>query len=165
MQRPPELPSIERASERGEHARSEGAVQATSSRLPSSAKCRNFGQPPTTPIRLGKSVTHPLTQRLPGMALRKMPRMARSHWPLQGRDSLCYNRQGASSAFAQASGTTSQKPGFAVRRKRGLTLRSRRGPTASHQAREAERHIIFLAGLASCRRSRLTSNVRPRRTP
>jgi hypothetical protein len=40
-----------------------------------------------------------------------------------------------------------------------LTPRSRRGPTARHQAREAERHIIFLAGLAPCRRSRLTSNV------
>jgi hypothetical protein len=53
----------------------------------------------------------------------------------------------------------------------GLTLRSRRGPTASRQAREAVGHIIRLAGLASCRRSRLTSNVRrqrqgrPRRSP
>jgi hypothetical protein len=42
-----------------------------------------------------------------------------------------------------------------------LTLRSRRGPTASHQAREAVRHIIRLAGLASYRWPRLTSNVRP----
>jgi len=41
-----------------------------------------------------------------------------------------------------------------------LTLRSRRGPTAWHQAREAVAHIIGLAGLAPHRRSRLTSNVR-----
>ena len=43
-----------------------------------------------------------------------------------------------------------------------LTLRSRRGPTARHQAREAVGHIIGLAGLAPHRRSRLTSNVRRR---
>ena len=43
-----------------------------------------------------------------------------------------------------------------------LTLRSRRGPTACHQAREAVGHIIGLAGLAPHRRSRLTSNVRRR---
>jgi uncharacterized protein len=47
----------------------------------------------------------------------------------------------------------------------GLTLRSRRGPTASRQAREAVGHIILLAGLAPCRRSRLTSNVRRRESP
>ena len=43
---------------------------------------------------------------------------------------------------------------------RGLTLRSRRGPTALHQAREAPRHIMCLAGLVQYRWSRLTSNVR-----
>ncbi len=47
----------------------------------------------------------------------------------------------------------------------GLTPRSRRGPTALHQAHEAPRHIIRLAGLAQCRRSRLTSNVRRRLAP
>ena len=46
--------------------------------------------------------------------------------------------------------------------RRGLTLRSRRGPTALHQAREAPRHIMRLAGLAQHRWSRLNSNVRPR---
>ena len=44
----------------------------------------------------------------------------------------------------------------------GLTLRSRRGPTASHQARQRALFIIPPSGLASCRRSRLNSNVRPR---
>jgi len=48
--------------------------------------------------------------------------------------------------------------------KRNLTPRSSRGPTAWHQAREAVRHIILLAGLAPHRRSRLTSNVRSRNT-
>jgi len=48
---------------------------------------------------------------------------------------------------------------------RGLTPRSRRGPTALHQAREAVRHIIGLAGLAQHRWSRLNSNVRPRMEP
>ena len=47
---------------------------------------------------------------------------------------------------------------------RGLTPRSRRGPTAQDQAREALRSIVRLAGLALRRRSRLTSNVRPRST-
>ena len=42
-----------------------------------------------------------------------------------------------------------------------LTPRSRRGPTAGHQARDAVGHIICIAGLASCLRSRLNSNVRP----
>ena len=43
-----------------------------------------------------------------------------------------------------------------------LTLRSRRGPTASHQARATGTGCIIRGpGLASCRRSRLTSNVRP----
>jgi len=47
----------------------------------------------------------------------------------------------------------------------GLTLRSRRGPTAGHQARSGGTRYIFTSpGLASCRRSRLTSNVRPRET-
>ena len=41
-----------------------------------------------------------------------------------------------------------------------LTPRSRRGPTAGHQARDAVGHIICIAGLASCRRPRLNSNVR-----
>ena len=46
---------------------------------------------------------------------------------------------------------------------RGLTLRSRRGPTASRQARATGRgYIIRGPGLASYRRSRLNSNVRPR---
>ena len=44
---------------------------------------------------------------------------------------------------------------------RCLTLRSRRGPTAGHQARSGGTRYIFTSpGLASCRRSRLTSNVR-----
>ena len=43
-----------------------------------------------------------------------------------------------------------------------LTPRSRRGPTAGHQARDAVGHIICIAGLVACRRSRLNSNVRPR---
>ena len=48
---------------------------------------------------------------------------------------------------------------------RGLTLRSRRGPTAGHQARAGgTRYILTSPGLASCRWSRLTSNVRPRET-
>ena len=45
--------------------------------------------------------------------------------------------------------------------RRCLTTRSSRGPTAWHQAREAVRHIILLAGLAPHRRPRLSSNVRP----
>jgi hypothetical protein len=50
-----------------------------------------------------------------------------------------------------------------VRQECGLTLRSRRGPTAGHQARAGGTRYIFTGpGLASCRRSRLTSNVRPR---
>jgi len=49
-------------------------------------------------------------------------------------------------------------------RQRGLTRRSRRGPTASHQARATgTQYIICGPGLASCRRPRLTSNVRPHR--
>ena len=44
-----------------------------------------------------------------------------------------------------------------------LTRRSRRGPTAWHQARLQVWHIILPAGLAPRRRSRLTSNVRPLR--
>ena len=45
--------------------------------------------------------------------------------------------------------------------RRCLTLRSRRGPTAGHQARSGGTRYIFTSpGLASCRRSRLTSNVR-----
>jgi len=44
---------------------------------------------------------------------------------------------------------------------RGLTLRSRRGPTAGHQARATGAVYIFCGpGLAPRRRSRLTSNVR-----
>ena len=47
---------------------------------------------------------------------------------------------------------------------RGLTLRSRRGPTASHQARAGGTlHIFTSPGPASCRWSRLNSNVRPRK--
>ena len=46
---------------------------------------------------------------------------------------------------------------------RGLTLRSRRGPTAGHQARATGTVYIFCGpGLASRRCSRLTSNVRRR---
>ena len=48
---------------------------------------------------------------------------------------------------------------------RGLTLRSRRGPTASHQARRTALFIIRTSGLASCRRRPLSSNVRPRTPP
>ena len=43
-----------------------------------------------------------------------------------------------------------------------LTPRSRRGPTASHQARPAGLRIIRWAGLAPRRRPHLTSNVRRR---
>ena len=47
---------------------------------------------------------------------------------------------------------------------RGLTLRSRRGPTARHQARAGGTEYIFTGpGLASCRRSRLNANVMSRR--
>ena len=49
---------------------------------------------------------------------------------------------------------------------RRLTPRSRRGPTASHQARPGGTRYIFASpGLASCRRSRLNSNVRQRKPP
>jgi len=49
---------------------------------------------------------------------------------------------------------------------RALTPRSRRGPTASHQARATGTVYIFCGpGLASCRRPRLTSNVRRHRNP
>ena len=44
---------------------------------------------------------------------------------------------------------------------RGLTPRSRRGPTSKRQARAAAQAIIRSAGLAFCCRSRLSSNVRP----
>ena len=44
---------------------------------------------------------------------------------------------------------------------RGLTPRSRRGPTAKHQARLRALSIIPPPGLALHRRSRLTLNVRP----
>jgi len=51
------------------------------------------------------------------------------------------------------------------RAERGLTPRSRRGPTASHQARATGTVYIFRGpGLASYRWSRLNSNVRPRKT-
>jgi hypothetical protein len=54
--------------------------------------------------------------------------------------------------------TTRQSPGA-----RRLTPRSSRGPTAGHQARAAgTRYIVCAPGLASCRRSRLNSNVRRR---
>jgi len=47
---------------------------------------------------------------------------------------------------------------------RRLTRRSRRGPTASHQARAGGTLYIFTdPGLAACRRPRLTSNVRRRK--
>ena len=52
-------------------------------------------------------------------------------------------------------------PPQAARRTRGLTLRSRRGPTAGHQARSGGTRYIFASpGLASYRWSRLSSNVR-----
>ena len=48
---------------------------------------------------------------------------------------------------------------------RGLTRRSRRGPTARRQARATGTVYIFRGpGLASYRRPRLTSNVRPQRS-
>ena len=40
-----------------------------------------------------------------------------------------------------------------------ITCRSRRGPTAWHQAREAPRPIMHFAGLAPHRRSHLTSTL------
>ena len=70
--------------------------------------------------------------------------------------------------WTRSSGRESSAPRkvrSSARHECGLTLRSRRGPTASRQAREAVGHIIRLAGLASCRWSRLTSNVRPRMPP
>ena len=48
--------------------------------------------------------------------------------------------------------------------RRCLTLRSSRRPTALRLAREASRYMMRLAGQAQYRRSRLTSNVRPRKT-
>ena len=48
---------------------------------------------------------------------------------------------------------------------RRLTPHSRRGPTASRQARRPALYIIQPPGLASYRRSRLNSNVRPRKAP
>ena len=54
-----------------------------------------------------------------------------------------------------------QPPSHSAPKKCGLTRRSRRGPTASHQARAGGTLYIFTGpGLASCRRSRLNSNVR-----
>jgi hypothetical protein len=47
--------------------------------------------------------------------------------------------------------------------RRCLTPRWRRGPTALHLAREAPWFIMRLAGQAQYRRSRLNSNVRPRK--
>ena len=48
----------------------------------------------------------------------------------------------------------------------GLTLRSRRGPTAGHQARSGGTQYIFASpGLASCSRRPLSSNVRQRKVP
>ena len=66
-----------------------------------------------------------------------------------------------------------EQPGFgrrsigAHRAQRCLTPRSRRGPTAGHQARSGGTRYIFASpGLASCRRRPLSSNVRPhRKTP
>jgi hypothetical protein len=52
-----------------------------------------------------------------------------------------------------------------VCKQRRLTPRSRRGPTAGHQARQLARLIIQPPGLASHRQSRLTSNVRRRKAP
>lgn len=47
-----------------------------------------------------------------------------------------------------------------------LTTRSRRAPTAGHQARpQGTVYILLWPGLASPRRCRLSSNVRPHRTP
>ena len=46
-----------------------------------------------------------------------------------------------------------------VRPKCGLTLRSRRGPTALHQARAAPRHIMHRAGLVQCRRPASTQTL------
>ncbi len=51
--------------------------------------------------------------------------------------------------------------GFMQQHRRRLTLRSRRGPTAGHQARAGGTRYIFTSpALASHRRSRLNSNVR-----
>jgi hypothetical protein len=52
-----------------------------------------------------------------------------------------------------------------ARRSRGLTPRSRRGPTALHLAREAPWYMMRFAGQAQYRRSRLNSNVRPANPP
>ena len=70
------------------------------------------------------------------------------------------------SSSASSSAANCQKYTVAVVRPyRRLTRRSRRGPTASHQARATgTQYIICGPGLASCRRPRLTSNVRPHKT-
>jgi hypothetical protein len=86
----------------------------------------------------------------------------------------------ANSAFSQAgqlTGTRLLQPGFrssvqvlpcftiTARHQRGLTRRSSRAPTAGHQARAGcTRYIVASPGLASHRRCRLSSNVRPRKT-
>src|SRR5688572_1188764 len=64
--------------------------------------------------------------------------------------------------WARGGQVAPSRPRFGKRASRRLTLRSSRGPTAGRQAREVVGHIIVLAGLASYRRPRLTSNVRPR---
>ena len=60
-------------------------------------------------------------------------------------------------------GGQAQIAGSAACTRRRLTPRSRRGPTASHQARRPALFIIRPSGLASRRRSRLNSNVRRRK--
>ena len=128
MQRPPpELPSIERASEgRGQPNRK------AQFRLPLHAyKARpsaaTFGQ------RLHHAdktweVRGPSSRAAPAWhCLRTMPRLARLPLALQGRDSLLYNRQGASSRFAQANCTTLAKARF-----RGA---AQAGPNPSVEAR------------------------------
>ena len=62
---------------------------------------------------------------------------------------------------ASASGLREERKCLAESKRR-LTPRSSRGPTAGHQARQAQRSIMRSSGLASRRRPRLSSNVWPR---
>ena len=70
--------------------------------------------------------------------------------------------QYARNSFPVSSEQLQVKAKFPCRLGRGLTPRSRRGPTALHLAREAPWFIMRLAGQVQHRRSRLNSNVRHR---
>ena len=72
-----------------------------------------------------------------------------------------YSRQPRSRTRLSATGSFTKRSALQRCTKCGLTPRSRRGPTASHQARPGGTRYIFAnRALASCRWSRLSSNVR-----